>query len=197
MSLLPKNKPQATQATLDAVLARHGVDKTKYPFLIVSCRGYFRDTMGKVGKNDRGIYDDAFFVIAPGCFVSFNGNTDPSKVRKGKGKGSGKGMASLVPGFYPEMWTIGHHKKIKPALRQYGRVTVMRDGLEGDYLDTDTARAPFMINGHPGGVGTSSEGCQTVPKGEQWKAFIALVIAQAKLNKVTKIPYLLIDEKIA
>ena len=68
--------------------------------IVVGVRGYYRDTMGAPGVNDRGIYDEAIFLHTPSATVAFNGNTDPSRVKKGSGTGARKGMASLNPGVW-------------------------------------------------------------------------------------------------
>jgi len=149
------------------------------PLLIVGVRGYYRDTMGAVGRNDRAVYDDAIFVVTPDAFVAFNANTDPSGYRKGKGFGAGKGMASLNPGVWPVYRLDVHKRGAKGAhealCQRAGVVTVTRDG-DPPYPETGM----FGINIHRGGWGsTSSEGCQTIPP-DQWPAFIATVTDQAK-----------------
>lgn len=171
----PRAKPKMTRAELLAIVAqRHGAQMLRAPLLIVGVRGYYRDSMGAVGRNDRAIYDDALFVVADDAFVAFNGNTDPSGYRKGRGFGAGKGMASLNPGVWP-VYRLGVHragtKGGHEALRQDGGpVTVTRDG-DPPY----EAAGMFGINIHRGGWNsTSSEGCQTVPP-DQWPSFIALV----------------------
>ena len=49
------NRPQIKREALEDMITKAGVDLKKYPALIVGIRGYFRDTMGVKGKNDRGI----------------------------------------------------------------------------------------------------------------------------------------------
>lgn len=189
--MIPKSPPKMTRDEIIKLLGPHDLDLNKEACVLVGVRGYYKNSMGKPGVNDRGIYDDAMFVLSPDCFVSFNANTDPSRVRKGRGKGAGKGMASLKPGLY-RAHSVGWHKKVYPALRQsHGEVTVIRDGLDGDYEDTGY----FGINIHPGGaLGTSSLGCQTIPRvGGQWDAFISLVVMQSKKYSQKVIPYLLVE----
>lgn len=184
-------KPQVKKEKILSLAKRYGVDIDKEKFLIFGVRGYYLNTMGKAGKNDRGIYDDCIGMVSvDGTYATFQANVDPSRVRKGRGRDEGtKGMASLKVGFHKNMWMIGPHKKIKTALRQANPVTVVRDGLDGDYEDTGI----FMINGHPGGtVTTSSAGCQTFqPK--DWPAAIALAVREMNRFGKKQVSYLLLD----
>lgn len=184
--LVPNSRPQVKREVIEAILKKRGVTEK---LAVVGIRGYYMDTMGAPGKNDRGIYDDCICFVAPEAFVTFNGNVDPSRFRKGKGKGSGKGMASLKKGLY-RSHKLGLHRGAYTALIQTGgAVTVIRDGTP-DYEDTGY----FGINIHRGGVnGTSSLGCQTIVPA-QWDGFISLVKADMKRYGQTVMPYLLIDE---
>lgn len=190
MSNVPSARPRMTEADLLARVKPLGITGSDKLF-VVGVRGYYRDTMGKVGANDRGIYDDAIFIVAPGQhFSAYNGNTDPSKVRDGEGTGAGKGMASLKPGLW-RAHQFGAHKGQYPALIQTGgKVTVSRDG-NPPYDDSGY----FGINIHKGGFnGTSSEGCQTIHP-DQWAAFMANMDDLAKRLGLRSavIPYALID----
>lgn len=157
-----------------------------YPVYIIGVRGYYRDTMGKPGVNDRGIYDDAFFIVGPnGLFLPFNGNTDPSRHQKA--------VAVLQPGVY--LYSQGLHgisgKSPYPALRQASDVTVLRDGSTEPVTDSISNR--FWINIHKGGRNTTSSlGCQTTPP-DQWDDFKFQVYTHMDEHKQKKIPYILID----
>lgn len=187
MSLIPRSKPQLTKGEAEKILEFKKVDRQRNPCCVLAVRGYYLDSMGAPGKNDRGIFDDAAFICSPNLFASVNFNTDPTSYRKGKGTSdSTKGMASLKPGIW--MYRIGRHKLVYPACVQAQAVTVVRDGTP-DYEDTGW----FGINIHPGGAGTSSLGCQTVPK-EQWPSYIKPLVAQLNENKQTAFPYVLITE---
>ena len=195
MSLLPPAKPKLSEKDLDALLKKHGVDRAKWPFLVFGIRGYYARSMGPTRGNDRGIYDDLIGLVTPNVTAFFNGNTDPSAVRRGRGTGAAKGMASLKPGFWPVYRFDLHRGQYLALCQRAGEVTVVRDGVP-DYEDTGW----FGINIHRGGVrGTSSEGCQTVPQqGGQWDAFISLAVAEAKRMygakwRTTTVPFLLID----
>src|SRR5690606_9393580 len=121
------------------------------------CRGFFRDTMGAEGRNDRGIYDDAIFVVLPDRYVGFTANTDPSRFRQG--------VACLVPGVYPDR--EGVHKGPYWAWRPEPKgeeLPVTQDGV----ADPEPGVA---INIHKGSyTTTSSLGCQTIYP-DQWDQF--------------------------
>jgi len=196
MTMQPASLPQASFTDISRLAFAAGLDPEREPLFVVGVRGYYRDTMGIVGRNDRGVYDDAMFLKAGTAFRPFNGNTDPSRVRKGRGTGAGKGMAVLKPGLY-RAHRLGLHRGKYEALCQLaGQVTVIRDG-DPPYPDTGF----FGINIHRGGYGTtSSEGCQTLPP-SQWEAFIGAVRAQAKrINpanyRAVTVPYLLVEGPI-
>jgi hypothetical protein len=190
----PAARPRLSR---DDVVARV---KAAYPneplpaVFVVGIRGYYLDSLGAVGRNDRGVYDDALFVVTPETFAAFNGNTDPSRVRAGQGTGAGKGMARLKAGFW-RAHHLGMHKAASPTghpalVQRAGEVTVIRDGKAGDYEETGW----FGINIHKGGVTTtSSEGCQTVPP-DQWPAFYAAVRAALTSYRQTVLPYILLEE---
>lgn len=176
MTMLPAGRPRMSQAELTALLEKNGIRLTDQDqVVVVGVRGYYRDTMGAAGRNDRGIYDDAIFLVSPSIFAAFNANTDPSRVRIGSGTGAGKGMASLNPGHYRVHRLDLHSGKYMALCQRAGPVTVTRDGLN-PYADTGL----FGINIHKGGFNTtSSEGCQTIHP-NQWDAFIAAAVDQAK-----------------
>ena len=181
MPIAPKSRPQQKRAITENLLRKAGIQEVKKAYL-VGGRGYYMDTMGEPGKNDRGIYDDAIILISPEAHVTFNANTDPSAFRKG--------IASLKAGLWK--YKIGIHGLSKPpekryeALVQAAPVTVVRDG-QGD----DTGW--FGINIHKGGYNsTSSLGCQTIFP-DQWAAFLALVKQEMKRNGQKEIDYLLVN----
>lgn len=190
----PGARPRASRsAVMAAVKARHADYDFAGRLTVVGVRGYYRDTLGAVGRNDRAMYDDALFIVADEAFVAFNGNTDPSGFRAGRGTGAGKGMASLNPGLWPVYRFDLHSGKYLALCQRAGQVTVTRDGTP-PYED----RGMFGINIHRGGVNTtSSEGCQTIPP-DQWQAFIAMAQDQAKRLygtdwKSETITYVLLD----
>lgn len=198
--MIPRSRPQMTRNQVMGLLAKAGLDKQLTEadtLLIVGVRGYYRDTMGAPGRNDRGLYDDAIFIVTPDRFHAFNANTDASRVRRGSGKGAAKGMAMLKPGLWRAHQIGTHRAGTKSAhqalVQQNGPVTVRRDGSP-DYDDAGY----FGINIHRGGNGTTSSlGCQTIPPG-QWAEFIGKVIECAKRRFGASwaegtIPYALID----
>lgn len=187
----PSAPPRATRADVVAMLSKAHPNVTLPEVYVVGVRGYYLNSLGVAGKNDRGIYDDAIFVMAPGIFGAFNANTDASRVRKGRGTGAGKGMAGLKAGVWPS-YILGKHRNQYQALVQRGGpVTVIRDGIDGDYEDTGY----FGINIHKGGVTTTgSAGCQTIPP-DQWEAFMALIRRALTAARQTRVTYVLIEEQ--
>jgi hypothetical protein len=182
MTILPKARPQASRDQVYALITERGVDRSKYPVVIVGVRGYYLDSMGEPGKNDRMIYDDAIFIHSSIHFAAFNANTDPGAFRKG--------IANLKPGVW--QYKLGIHGLSKPKDRQYkalvqaAPVTVIRD-------QTGPDTGLFGINIHRGGNSTvSSEGCQTICP-SQWIEFISGVTAQLEHFGQKVVPYVLID----
>lgn len=193
-SMLPSEKPRLHADELRRRIAPFGIDEDTHPLVIVGIRGYYRDTMGAPMVNDRGIYDDALFILSRQATVAFNGNTDPSRYRAGQGTSeSRKGMASLMPGAWFVHRFDLHNGKYLALCQRAGEVTVMRDG-NPPYRDT----GDFGINIHRGGINTTSSlGCQTLHP-SQWDSFITLAVDQAKRYhgaewKKRIVPYVLLD----
>lgn len=189
MAQIPNSRPQADREQIDNILKVKGVNRKEYPVCIVAVRGYYLDSMGEKGKNDRGVFDDAACVISPSAFTTVNFNTDPSGFRKGVGTGSSKGMASLNTGIW--FYKVGSHKGKSPAMNQAQEVVVTRDG-NPPYAD----KGYFGINHHWGSAsgGTSSLGCQTVPP-VQWPSYINTIVAEGKRYGQKVFPYVLITEE--
>lgn len=150
--------------------------------VLVGIRGYYRNTMGKPGVNDRGIYDDAMFVVSPTHFSAWNANTDPSRYKLG--------VASLVPGIH--RYRKGNHGLSKPG----GGYPAFRPATPGEELPVkrDGIADPkpgVAINIHRGGHNTTSSlGCQTVPP-QQWDAFYAALAGELKRYGQKTFPYIL------
>lgn len=169
-------------------------EKNKKPLpelFILGVRGYFQDSMGIVDENDRGVYDDALFVVSPSEFRSFNANTDPS--RKGINPETKKGYAVLQEGLHK--YKIGIHGLNKPknlqykALVQADVVTIKRDQSE------KTETGFFGINIHRGGnTSTSSLGCQTIIP-SQWNEFFELISNELKKYNQNSVFYILISDQ--
>jgi lysozyme len=154
---------------------------------LIGFRGYYQDTMGVPGKNDRGIYDDCICIVAPGIFSAYNANTDPSRHKPG--------VASLIPGVYPyhkgkhgiTTHADGGYWAFRPATPNEA-VPVTRDGQEGTSMG-------IAINIHKGGYNsTSSEGCQTIYP-DQWLEFQTTVYGLMTKYKQDLIQYCLIEWK--
>ena len=181
--MLPPSRPQQAKSKTQALLTKARVDDA---VALVGIRGYYRDSMGVLGENDRNIYDDAVFLLSPNAYATFNANTDPSIRRQG--------IAVLKPGVH--RYRKGKHGLSKPgggypALRPANpaeALPVTRDG-EGDSMG-------IAINIHKGGFRTtSSEGCQTIYP-SQWESFISLVYSEMDRAGQKTIPYLLMEEEV-
>ena len=176
--MLPPSRPQQAKSKTQALLAKARVSDA---VALVGIRGYYRDTMGVAGENDRGIYDDAIFLVSQNAYAAFNANTDPSVKRKG--------IAVLKEGVH--RYRKGKHGLSKPgggypALRPANpaeELPVTRDG-EGDSMGV-------AINIHRGSYSTTSSlGCQTIHP-SQWESFIALVYSEMDRAGQKTLPYLL------
>jgi hypothetical protein len=176
VSILPVSRPQLVRERAERLLSAQGIHGPA----ILGMRGYYRDTMGVAGQNDRGIYDDAIAVVTPRSFAAFNANTDPSR--------TGGHLAVLQPGVW--RYKQGTHHPGTPAaypcLVQAGPVDVLRD-------DGTRQAGEFYIHIHRGGNNlTSSEGCQTLPPG-QWEEFYALVVREMAYYELPWINYVLVE----
>ena len=153
--------PQLSEERIREIGDANGVDQSKA--WVLSVRGYYLDSMGKRGANDRRVYDDASFIVTPDGVSRFQFNTDPNGYRPGFGKGASKGMAMLRKGVH--RMGEGYHKGY-PAFVQCEKFTVIRDGTP-PYADC----GHHYIHLHSGGhYSTSSLGCQTVPR-RTWKRY--------------------------
>lgn len=194
----PPSKPKASRQQVEVASLRAWKDaghKTEdFPTIYVfAARAYYRDSMGKPGQNDTGIYDDAIFILAPEHFSAWNANTDPS--RYGWNAGAGKFMARLKPGVW-SFRRLKHKMNSPKGYMAYGQgsqpVTVERIRQDGTIALTE--RGQFGINLHRGGNnGTSSEGCQTIPPA-QWPDFDTTLSA---LIGAGRFAYILTDEPIS
>jgi lysozyme len=182
-SIVPTSRPRLNEHDARQILASKNVVD---PVALLGVRGYYEHTLGDPNANDRGIYDDAIFVISPTAFASFNANTDPSYAPSLERPT----LATLMPGVWKYkrgLHGITTRPDPYPAFVQADRVTVKRDNGR---LDTGF----FGINIHRGGRNTTSSlGCQTIWP-DQWDAFFEL--AKGEMIKHTRfiIPYCLIDE---
>jgi hypothetical protein len=172
--VVPSSRPQISRAEATKLLAAYGVT----PPALLGIRGYYRDTMGKKGENDRGIFDDAILIVTPRLFKTFNGNTDPSA--------QGGRLAVLQPGAWDFKRGIHHPgtPKAYPCLVQAGPVTVLRDnGVKES--------GEFYIHVHHAGFNTTtSEGCQTIYMG-QWDEFKGDTWSEMDFYELDEITYVL------
>ncbi|PDT50596.1 MULTISPECIES: lysozyme [Sinorhizobium] len=190
--LLPLHRPKQTAAVTQAVLQKfhdlipeEGRDDA---VAVVAVRGYYLNTMGKEGANDRGVYDDAIFVVEPDGVHNFNANTDPGRFARGIAKLKSRQAIRYRPGPHGFSRKNGPY----PAFRQDSNCAVIRDET-GE--DTDSPAGRFWINLHRGGITTTSSlGCQTVPP-HQWHEFKTLVDGLLKKHSQETFYYLLVDHE--
>lgn len=169
--ILPLYRPKQSDDVTLAILKKFFPELSDAPVQkvqVLFVRGYYLNSMGVKGENDRAIYDDAAFVVSPEGVQSFNANSDPSAFRKRIATLKSPQVVRYIPGKHGLSRSDGGYS----AFRQNSDVTVVRDGV-GD--DTDSSNKRFWINLHRGGVnGTSSLGCLTIPP-HQWDEFRDLV----------------------
>lgn len=151
------SSPRISHDEVTKILTANGCDLSKCCWL--SIRGYYLDSKGVVGKNDRNEWDDAWCLYSPQHgLMTYRANTDPTGYRPGSGTGSSKGRASLAPGVW--LYGAGHHKG-RPAFRQCAEVLVLRDAIGGGTYQHWGVHAIDIHDAK--GASTSSEGCQTAP----------------------------------
>ena len=159
------------------------VEHLDVPVALLGVRGYYKKQGKNKGANDINIYDDGMFVWSQNGYYAFNANTDPSITRPG--------VATLKPGVW--QYRLGTHniskaKKFQyPALVQAAPVTVLRQGRAED-------TGWFGINIHRGGrTTTSSLGCITLPPDGNWDSFYTLIKTEMSRAKVSRVPFVLVD----
>jgi lysozyme len=159
------------------------VESLDVPVALLGVRGYYKKMGSRPKLNDINIYDDGLFVWSKNGYYSFNANTDPSITRPG--------VATLKPGVW--QYRLGTHNISKaksrqyPALVQAAPVTVIRE-------DEGEESGWFGINIHRGGrTTTSSLGCITLPPDGNWEAFYTLTKAEMSRAKVSRIPFMLVE----
>lgn len=194
---IPSERPKLSRAEVEKIISHYNVDRDLHKVIAVGVRGYYLNAIGKANTNDRGVYDDAKFLVTPGYFGAFNGNCDPSSYRDGYGFGDVKGMASLKAGVY-YAWKIDLHKgKYLALCQRLGKMTVIRDGINGPYEQTSEY---LGINDHKGGITTTASlGCQTTAP-SQYDEYMGKVIEEMThyyglKYKNTVVPYCLIEEE--
>lgn len=174
--IIPASRPDISPA--DAISLAGDFYDPSLKYWLLGRRGYYRDSMGLVNKNDRGLYDDAIALVTPERVVSWNANTDPSN--------EGGRLAVLQPGRY--LMKVGTHHPASPnaytCLVQASPFVVLRDNGVKEVGE-------FYIHLHRGGYSTTgSEGCQTIHP-EQWVEAISLILFEMEVEKLKTIPYIL------
>ena len=180
MSIIPSSRPQAHKSDIVGLIPSEVFAKHKV--ILVGIRGYYRDSMGVTGVNDRGIYDDAMFIVAPDFFGSWNANTDPSASDRAK-----PDVAILDLGVH--LYKKGRHRISRPP-----SYPAFRPATPNEELPVTRSNRPskgIAINIHKGGnSGTSSLGCQTIPP-TQWDSFLTTAYMLLDRYEQKVVPYVL------
>lgn len=155
------------------------------PVMVLAVRGYYLNSMGIAGDNDRGIFDDAIILMGPNYYQTFNGNTDPRIIKQG--------VAMLLPGWheFKQGWhgygkASGHQAFRTANVREV--LPVLRDGQVG-------IKEGVTVNIHRGGkFNTNSIACQTIVE-DQWLEFQRTAYKLMNQEGQKVLPYLLVEEK--
>lgn len=188
------NRPIVLRADVESALAQYRLTFADTPVIVLGLRGAFH----KGGPNTIGGFDDALVICTSALCEAFTGNTDPSSEIDGRAN-LVTGISWFKPGF--------HHPgtpKQYAAFVQDGPIIVSRWNTLDVLAGTKDGRGhcqggglwkgEFAIHIHDAmGVNTTgSEGCQTVIKTE-WPAFHTLLTDELTKAKMTRFPYLLVE----
>lgn len=184
----PLKKPRITLTEIKNRLAEKGLLENfeSQRISLVGIRGYYRDTFGKKGKNDRVYYDDALVLTTNSekFYFTFNFNCDPSVYRKKVATLVGDRAYDCVKHFHKG-------NALYPCL-QIVEDWLRRDGIE----EIDIGRHGINFHWDTEERSTGSLGCQTLPK-SQWNRFIKDTLDRMVIEKVGSIRYFLIENDIA
>ncbi len=181
MRLLPATPPRLSVVEVLARLHRAGYEINPGEVILVGIRGYRHDDHA---DNERGIYDDAAFILGGHShFSSYSFNTDPSVFSQGVAT-LALGEHRYRPGFHRKGAPSGH-----PAFRPATpgeELPVTRDGVVIPWPGV-------ALNIHRGARnGTSSLGCQTLHP-DHWDSFHATMMDQLKRAGQEIFRYILIQ----
>lgn len=184
----PLEKPRITLNEVRARLDAKGLlDEFEAERLsLVGIRGYYADTFGKKGKNDRVYYDDALILTTNSekFYFTFNFNVDPSIVREG--------VASLVGDRAYDCVKHFHHGNLYYPCLQIVEDVLKRDGAK----DFDVGRHGINFHWDNDERSKFSLGCQTLPR-SQWNRFIKDCLSRMIVEKIGSVKYFLIENEAA
>lgn len=212
--------PAIIESKLRSLVADHAlynkIPLARFPAIAVGVRAYYRDSMGRRGANDFGIYDDSIHLLpAKQGLHSYQANVDPSL--DGWNFTLEKPFAHLTEGLW--YFISGLHKGNHPAWRQPDPEEAATCQLPPNYSTRGNASPiprghfrvlrnpgsagskPYLedgyhaINIHRGGTtGTSSWGCQTIPPAtyDDWITKSYAATAQQKSHALRILPYILL-----
>lgn len=183
---LPKGQYNDLIDFFSRPLAKHLLDdfENQDVFCLVGIRGYFANTYGKKGVNDRQFYDDALFIVlAKKVIESFNFNSDPSLTYR-------NGLATLKANEKYKCIKWKHRGK-------YSALQIIEDKLVRDGKGSRIYTGRHGINFHYDAEKLSkySLGCQTIPY-SQWERFIKGVYALMDSQRLTTVNYYLIENRV-
>jgi hypothetical protein len=152
------------------------------------------------GNNVTNVFDDiltvSFKLNKEWQFYSWPFTTDPGK-KAVLEFNNPNGVSRLVEGQYRNSHTIGLHQGKYKALKQLGKVKVIRDANKNLVFDgTKVDEGIFGINIHKAGADSTfvenwSEGCQVFKREADFNKFMAICEKAAELH-TNKFTYTLI-----
>jgi len=154
------------------------------------------------------LYCDILGMFSSNNSIIGSGTTNPS-VFYAKNPMNKSGTAHVIPGFYPDLFTIGKHNPGSDiehdAFIQAGFISVRRDLNKNSKIDTfePVERGDYQcINfhsqfGHRAEIGYWSAGCQVIYDMALLKQLITLAKQTLKYKKTNRISYgLLLSEEL-
>lgn len=176
--MIPKSRPRQSKDAVHELIK--GVDS---PVILLGVRGYYKKMGADSERNDINVYDDSLFVWSENGYMGFNANTDPSITRDK--------VARLKPGVW--QYRLGTHNISKPKKFQYPALVQAAPVTVERYKAGDDT-GWFGINIHRGGRNTTSSlGCVTLPPDGNWDAFYSLVKTEMSRAKISRVPFVLVD----
>lgn len=151
----------------------------------------------RTARNTPGRMDDAMWFFRS-VQPAWEAKVIPCETEPGvaylKNPMNPKGTATMAPGWYKDLWVRGNHKG-RPALVQFGTVTVWRDGDKNathsyDPLTADTGK--FGIDLHDIANADLLAGCQGILRSHMAWLLSSLWLSEHEAWRRT-VDYVLLD----